>query len=162
LAVVDFEIGNGFFLVIIAEFVDTNRAGTNTVVCPKCECPTTGDSPVQSKEVVTPPPVEHPPALVDDLLKQLTKNKILILWWDRGGPRFFGELGPWDRPIKEECPIECIWTTNQQLYSQADAVWFHAPTYDGLPKQPKPPGQSWIYFSHENSLIYQSLAGTTQ
>jgi len=51
-----------------------------------------------------------------------------------------------------------MWTSDAGRLNEADAVWFHIPTFSGLPNS-KPKGQKWVAMSMEGDGYYPKLKG---
>jgi len=57
-----------------------------------------------------------------------------------------------------ECPVKCTWTEDAGRLRDADAVWFHVPTFGGFPQKGHP-NQKFVAMSMEGDGYYPKLKG---
>lgn len=73
-------------------------------------------------------------------------------------PHYFGGdyIHPFSLPPESGGPVHCNFTDDPCWMSEADALWFHAPSITRLPTH-KRPGQAWVLMSMESDENYPML-----
>ncbi|MGI9522090.1 MAG: glycosyltransferase family 10 domain-containing protein [Hyphomicrobiaceae bacterium] len=83
----------------------------------------------------------------------LRSNRLLVLAWTE---HYFGDdyLAPKRVPNPNGPDIELTFTTDRDRLGDADAVWFHAPSVNDVPRRKEQP---WILMSMESDVNYPAL-----